>query len=128
MDPRCVFSTNSKTKADLMLQRMREAGLPVSWAPGRAGSEAFPLGGPFEIWIEAEALLKDPEILKSLEDAKKPSVFTPEQEEEIANMPLVEEKSEVGYGLLLIVGIVVIVLLFALLKTFPNLLRLFQGS
>jgi hypothetical protein len=116
-----MYSGTDRIQTQLLLDKLKEAGLPVSFRFGRTGVSWLQPGGPFEIWIEDARLLESPDTQRILQDAMQPLGFTPEEEEAIAAMPLRDEPTEIRMGVILAVFILGMALLFLIVWVFPTI-------
>lgn len=113
-----LYTSSDMVSARLVESRLKELGLPVAFQYGRTGGSWFLPGGPYEVWIQDATLLDKPEIREQIRVALQPATFTPEEESEIAEMPLEDKPTEVGYGILLaafVAGLILLILLFRLI-------------
>lgn len=78
--------------AEMMAERLRELDMPVIATRSHTPEDYFGTGGEWEVWLEDDSILENPEWKRQIEEvlASDSEGLTPEQEDAIANMPLVD--------------------------------------
>ena len=94
MPTRVILRTYSnQAVAEVMASRLRELDIPIVVMRSAQPEVYFGSGGEFEVWLEDESILENEVWKKQIEEvlASDSEGLTPQEEEAIANMPLVDD-------------------------------------
>jgi hypothetical protein len=97
MPARVILRTyTNQAVAEVMATRLRELDLPIVVMRSARPEAYFGAGGEFEVWLEDDSILENETWRGQIEEvlASDSEGLTPEEEEAIANMPLVDTVRE----------------------------------